>query len=94
MPVRKFRSVEEMGGPIWFEVGDPALFRALRQVWGLAHRTLRPRFPPGVHKHRSIDDMNRLQECWDDANFRAYHERREEERAAMMALAIDRDRST
>jgi hypothetical protein len=75
MPVRKFRSIEEMGGPIWYRPGDPALYRAMRNVLGLAHRTLRPRFPPGVHKHRSIEDMNAQQQAWDDANFRAYHER-------------------
>jgi hypothetical protein len=79
MPVRKFRSVEEMGGPTWYAPGDPALYRAIRRVWGLAHRILKPRFPPGVHKHRSIESMNALQEAWDDANFAAYHDRRKRE---------------
>ena len=82
MPVRKFRSIEEMGGPVWYEPGAPALFRALRHVWGLSHRLLQPRFPPGVHKHRSIEAMNEVQEMWDDANFRAHRERQERELAA------------
>jgi hypothetical protein len=81
MPVRKFRSIEEMDGPTWYAPGDPALFRALRQVWGLVHRTLRPRFPPGVHKHRSIEAMNAVQDAWDAANFDAYHERQARARA-------------
>ncbi len=83
MPVRKFRSVEEMGGPIWYAPGDPTLYRAIRRVWELGHRTLRPRFTPGVHKHSSIEAMNARQEEWNDANFRAYHERWERELAAL-----------
>lgn len=83
MPVRKFRTIEEMGGPIWHAPGDPVLYRAMRGVWGLAHRMLRPCFPPGVHKHRSIESMNARQAAWDDANFAAYHERRQIEMAAL-----------
>jgi hypothetical protein len=79
MPVRKFRSVEEMGGPSWYEPGEAALYRAIRHVWGLGHRTLRPRFSPGVHKHRSIEAMNAQQRAWDDANFHAYQERLKQE---------------
>jgi hypothetical protein len=37
MPIRKFRGIEEMGGPIWYEPGDPALYRAIRNVWGPLH---------------------------------------------------------
>lgn len=83
MPVRKFRSVEEMEGPLWHQPGDPALYRAIRHVWGLAHRTLQPRFLPGVHKHRSIEAMNAVQEAWDEANFRAHQERQRREKARL-----------
>lgn len=83
MPVRKYRTIEEMGGPIWHAPGDPVLYRAMRRVWGLAHRMLHPRFPPGVHKHRSVESMNSQQEAWDDANFVAYLERRELEMAEL-----------
>jgi hypothetical protein len=72
MPVRKFRSVEAMGGPLWYQPGDPALYRAMRQVLGIAHRTLRPRFPPGVHRHASIEELHALELQWEDANFLAY----------------------
>ena len=75
MPVRRFRSVEEMEGPHWYEPGDPALFRALRRVWALHARTVQPRFPPGVYRHRNLEAMNALQETWDEANFLA-HQRR------------------
>ena len=79
MPFRKFRGIEEMGGPIWYRPGDPALYRAIRRVWGLAHRILQTRFPPGVHKHRSVEDMDECRRQWEDANLEAYHERRERE---------------
>jgi hypothetical protein len=79
MPVRKFRGIEEMGGPVWYEPGDPALYRAIRRVWALAHRTLQPRFPPGVHKHRSTEGMDARCREWEDANFKAFHERRARE---------------
>ncbi|MFZ2493515.1 MAG: hypothetical protein WA208_18710 [Thermoanaerobaculia bacterium] len=59
MPVRKFRSVEEMNQPVWRTPGDPALYRAIRDVWTLGQRTSSRRFRPGVHRYRSIDEMQR-----------------------------------
>jgi len=75
MPVRKFRSIEEMDGNTWREPGDPELFRAIKATWDFAERTLRPRFPPGVYKHRSIEDAEKLREEWARANFEAYQAR-------------------
>jgi len=78
MPIKKFRDVSEMEGNTWYEPGDPRLFEAIRAVWDLADRTLQPRFPPGVYKHRSIEEAQALREEWDRANFEAYHARRRE----------------
>lgn len=75
MGVRKFRSIEEMDGYRWYEPGDPVLYRAIRRVWELGYRTVQPRFPPGVHKHRNLEAMNASQQSWADANFAAYQER-------------------
>ena len=75
MGVRKFRSVEEMDGYRWYAPGDPVLYRAIRRVWELGYRTIKPRFPAGVHKHRTLESMNALQESWEEANFDAYQER-------------------
>jgi hypothetical protein len=69
-----------MNGDRWYEPGDPVLFRAMRRVWELGHRTLQPRFPPGVHKHRTLDAMNALQKQWDDANFEAHRRRLDEQK--------------
>lgn len=76
MPVKKYRDVSEMEGNAWFEPGSQELFDAIRAVWALAARSIRPRFPPGVYKHSSIEEANALQQAWDRANFEAFHRRR------------------
>lgn len=68
MPIRKFRDVADMDGPIWRHAGDPSLFRAIRATWTLAARTTRRRFPPGVYKHASITSANRLRDDWEQAH--------------------------
>ena len=78
MPVRKFRSLEEMQAmedSLWREPG-PELWRAIASVWRFAERTCPKRFPPGVYRHRSIEDAQRLREVWEEANFRALWGRR------------------
>ena len=77
MPLRKFRSIEEMDGNTWREPGDPELFRAMRSVWGLAQQMVRLSFPPGLYKHRSIAEADALRAAWEDENFRAFRERPE-----------------
>ncbi len=78
MPVRKFRSVEDVP-EWWYQPGDPMLFRAMARLWRLGRATLQLHFPPGVYKHRSIEEMNQQQEAWDQANFLAFQARREKE---------------
>jgi hypothetical protein len=56
MPVRKFRSVEEMNKATWREPGDPALYRSIKAVWDLGRRSARRR-EPGVRRFRSIAEM-------------------------------------
>jgi hypothetical protein len=64
MPVRKFRSVEEMNRPTWREPGDPSLYRAIARLWGLGQSTSRRRFPPGVHRARTIEEVDRRTRKW------------------------------
>ena len=59
MPVRIFRSVEELNQPVWRPVGDPALLRAIASVWTFARRTQPKTFPSGVRKFPSIEAMKR-----------------------------------
>lgn len=68
MPVRKFRSVEEMDEAVWRRPGDPALYRAIAAVWAMGRRTAAPRFPPGLYKRRSLDELNRATEAWQREN--------------------------
>jgi hypothetical protein len=76
MPIRKFRSVEEMEGTPRYEPGSPELFRAIRTLWELSARIFPRRFPPGVYKHRSIEDAQRQCDLWREADFRALWESR------------------
>ncbi len=76
MPVRKFRSVEEMEPAPWRPPGDPALFRAIAAVWEFGDRTLARHFPPGVFKYRSIEEMSRAQEESARSGFASLGDRR------------------
>lgn len=73
MPVRKFRDVSEMERTTWLEPGDPRLVRAIRYCWDLAERLSPVSLPPGVHKFRSVEEMNAATERWerDDRRRRA-----------------------
>lgn len=64
MPVRRFRSIEDMKTPRWRDPGDPELFRAIRRLWEIAARTRTRTWSPGVHKYASIEDMQRAREQW------------------------------
>jgi hypothetical protein len=76
MPIRKFRDVSEMEDTLWYERADPALLRAIARVWDFAARACPLQFPRGVHKYRSIADANADRDLWEDANFRAFQERK------------------
>ena len=72
MPVRKFRDVSEMEETLWYERTDPALPRAIARVWDFSARVCPLRFPPGVHKYRSVADADADRERWEQANFEAF----------------------
>jgi hypothetical protein len=55
VPVRKFRSVEDMK-PTWYEPGDPALVRAVAVIWAFGRHGRPPR-APGVTRFRSYDEL-------------------------------------
>lgn len=64
MPIRRLRSLDDEEN-LWIAPGDPRLWRTIATVWELARRLSPPRFPPGVYKHRSIDECARAEEGWD-----------------------------
>ena len=76
MPVRKFRGPEEMEDALWREPGSPELAQAIARVWSFAVRTCPKTFPPGVYRHRSIEEAQVLRDSWEAANFQAFWQRR------------------
>jgi|BarGraNGADG00312_1021997.scaffolds.fasta_scaffold158442_2 hypothetical protein len=78
MPVHRFRSADEMNQPRWREPGDPELHRAIASLWSFGQRTVVRRFPPGVYKHRSIENLNEQTEKWAVANFETFQRTRRE----------------
>lgn len=82
MPVRKFRSIEEMKAARGYERTDPRLPRIIEGLWDFGRRTARLRFPPGVYRHRDLASLNAQSAAWADENFRAFQARRAAERSA------------
>jgi hypothetical protein len=77
MPIQKFRSIDEMPGPLrWYVPGDPALYRAINSVLRLARQLAPQRFAPGVEKFRSFDEMARIQDARDAEFVRGLYEQR------------------
>jgi hypothetical protein len=92
MPVRKFRSIEEMKRVRGYDRNDPLLPRVIEGVWTFGQRTARLRFPPGVYRHRDLASLNAQSAAWADENFRAFQARRAAERAANGEAAPTPDR--
>jgi hypothetical protein len=64
VPVHKFRSIDDMPELAWRRPGDPELFRALAGLAEASRRMSPRRFPAGVYKHRSMEEMNRQRDRW------------------------------
>jgi hypothetical protein len=69
MPVRKYRSVEEMPDVATsHDAGDPAIPPKIRYLWRLSEQLLWPVgtcIPRGVRKYRSIEEANADRERWE-----------------------------
>ncbi len=65
MPVRRLHSLDEAESAAWVEPGDPRLWVTIREVWRLADRLAPIRYPPGVYRHRNIEDANAQTEAWE-----------------------------
>ena len=76
MPVRRFRSIEDMSRPRWRAAGDSDLFRTIARLWAFGQRTGVRRFPPGVYRSRTVEEMNARSDRWSQANFDALVEAR------------------
>lgn len=74
MPIKKFRDISEMKASS-YAPGSSELVDATRLVWNLSDRICPLRFPPGVYKHRSIEDAQRLRDAWHRENVAAQQRR-------------------
>ncbi|MHB8798606.1 MAG: hypothetical protein ACYDBY_09120 [Thermoanaerobaculia bacterium] len=88
MPVRKFRSIQEMKANRGYDRDDPHLPRIIEGIWDFGRRTAGLRFPPGAHRYRTVEEMNARTAEWADENFRAFRARRDAERAGASAEPV------
>lgn len=65
MPLRKYRSVEEMESPPWGKPLDPRNLRLACDLSAFATRLRRRRFPRGLHKYRSVEEASRRRAEWE-----------------------------
>ena len=66
MPIFKYRRVEDMPQENWLTPGDPAIVRRIRLVCSAGVRLAgRLPAPRGVHKYRSINDLQAARERWE-----------------------------
>jgi hypothetical protein len=81
MPVRRFRTVEDMSRAHWREAGDPDLYRTMARLWAFGQRSGVHHFPPGVYRSRSMEEVNERSDQWNEANFHAFVDARHRSRA-------------
>lgn len=63
----KIRGSDPIPAAASFTPGSAELLREIERTWSLA-RGAGLSFPPGVYRHRTVEDMNRQTETWNDAN--------------------------
>lgn len=65
MPVRKYRSVEEMPQAGLHPPLDPHNLKLACELSAVAVRLAPRRFPPGVHRYRSVAAAGEQRELWE-----------------------------
>ncbi|HKY21476.1 MAG TPA: hypothetical protein VJM31_09675 [Vicinamibacterales bacterium] len=68
MPVRKYRSVALMPNAAVRDAGDPRNLRIACDLSATASRLAPRRFPPGVHRYRSIALAAAQRERWEHSS--------------------------
>ena len=65
MPIRKLRSLSEAEQSCWRDPDDPMLWKHIASLWRLARVLAKPSFPPGVYRHRSIEEAGLQTKDWE-----------------------------
>jgi hypothetical protein len=79
MPVRKFRTVEEMNAAdseLWLPCEHPTLASRIRQHWATWSRLVPFGVPRGVHKYRSMQEAEADRETWEGARIQRIRDQR------------------
>lgn len=64
MPVYRWKNLEDMRRHRWLQPGDPRIWERFRMVVSLGNSCLRVHRPPGVHRFRTIEELQAFQESW------------------------------
>ena len=64
MPVQKFRSLDEARLALEREPLGPGHLARVAWVWRFAHQISPRRYPPGVHRYRTIEEASQAWEEW------------------------------
>jgi hypothetical protein len=75
-PAVQYISVEAMSAPTWRASGDPELVRVIETLWTSGLRLQGARFPPGVHRYRSIEELDAQVQRWHQAHVDRRQQRR------------------
>lgn len=67
MPIRRLHSLQEAEDTLARDPDDPRLWSNIAALWDFSDRLAPRSFPPGVHKHRSLEALNRQRENWEAA---------------------------
>ena len=65
MAVRKLACLPDYDDTVWLDPADPNLIPTIVAVWERSRRLCPPSFPPGIYKHASIEEANRMTERWE-----------------------------
>jgi hypothetical protein len=57
-----------MEDTVWLDRDDPRLWPTIASVWDLSARLCPVHFPPGLHRRRSVEEANQLNEEWEATN--------------------------
>ncbi len=67
MPVRRLHSLQEAEDSLFRDPDDPQLWSRISALWDFSDRLAPKSFPPGVHKHRNVEELNRQRDAWEAA---------------------------
>ncbi|MFA5594026.1 MAG: hypothetical protein WDA15_01950 [Trueperaceae bacterium] len=63
MPIKRFRSIEDVPPPEGHDPNDPEARRKAEAYFGELSHQLPPLFPPGIYKYRSIEEAGAAKEA-------------------------------